>query len=502
MKTKRIFPIIFLCICYLGMKAQENLLQIIPPAGGIAIDNKAKVLEISMNNTYDFLAFQFSIYLPEGIKLRSGNKPFGSLPKQRFPYTETYDELEDVTTTEFAHSVQFGRHEDKGYTTFAITPNDLSYIKGHSGTVLRIYITTDPEMKPGIYPIKFKNVVFTKYENKKMVSVKAPEVSCHIIVGNPSTSHSIDMSAFTGYMPKDVGTALNEWLSGKPEISEMYFTGLDSAGILPKAQNPNTIYHVKEASGLYSEYSEKGMPNIVAGNTCDNLLFTDGYPISISRAFIAHKASYSRKVLAPGWYTLYLPYSATAPENVEVEKFETIDNAGTSVIFVPSEITANIPCIFSTKSTEVEFSSANVNVEVTEECNNTDMFVGTYTGIAQGGINGCYALRSDGTGFGIADETAYVTPFRAYLKAGTNVKMLKIIHGNPSGITGCETTGLNISTEQQGKVLITSDKKQNIIICTTSGQTVFHGILTPEHPLNLVLEKGVYIINNKKLLLR
>ncbi|NPD90843.1 hypothetical protein [Xylanibacter muris] len=499
---KRILPILFLCMHILDMHAQENLLQIIPPANGIAIDDKAKVLEISMNNTYDYLAFQFSIYLPEGIKLRSGNKPFGSLPKQRFPYTETYDELEDVTITEFAHAVQFGRHEDKGYTTFAITPNDLSYIKGYSGTVLRIYVTTDTDMQPGIYPIKFRNVVFTKYENKKMVSVKAPEVSCHIIVGNPSIGHSIDMSEFTGYMPKDVGAAFNEWLAGKPEISEINLTGLDSTGTLPKAPNPNAIYYVKEGSGLYSEYSEADLPNIVAGNTCNNLSLTDGYPVSISKSFTACTASYSRTVLSAGWYTLYIPYAADIPENVEVETFESISNDGTSVIFVPSEIVPNVPCIFNTKSTEVEFTSANANVIATTEQDNTEMFVGTYTGTAPGDISGCYALRSDGSGFGIADETAYVTPFRAYMKAESNAKTLRIIHGNTSEIIDTKCTGLDIQAIQGGKVLMTTDKTQDIVISTTSGQTIFHDTLYPECPSSISLKAGVYIINNQKVLVR
>lgn len=498
-----IFAILLGAPCMTAHAQQdENLLQILP----VALDNdgKTKILEVEMNNTYDFLALQFNIYLPEGISLRSTGKPHGTLPKDRFPYTEEYDELEDVTTTEFKHLVQYASHD--GYTTFVISPNDLSYIKGYSGTLLRIYVNIDADLKPGLYPIKFDNVRFTKYEDKKMVTVYGPQVSTFVIVGDTDISSTVDLSALTGYMPFDVCGAVSTWLADKADVSEIDLTGLDEGGQALTIANPNALLYVKGGSAFGTTQKEGRGANVVEvgdeGNTCDRLTLTDGHAFSASRPFHAAEASYTRTVPAAGWYSLCLPYTANVPADVTVERFSSIDTDGGTITFAEAAPEANVPCIFNTTGTEVEFAASEVDVVPQTEALTDGPMAGTYVNIAAGAIEGKYALHSDGSGFGIAGATASVPPFRAYLNTESQAKTIRLIHDQETAVDETvRTDGLRIAASE-GSVTVKAGAASEISIAAADGRRVAAFRLSAGESRTVSLCAGVYIINNTKILIK
>lgn len=500
MKKKKILFSVFLCLLCFGAQAQEDVLQIVPKE--IAIDSNVKILEISMNNTNPYLALQFNIYFPEGISLRSGTKPYGNLPKDRFPYTEDYDPVEDVTTTTFNHAVQFATHE--GYTTFVISPNDLSYIKGNSGTILRIYVMTDVNMTPGLYPIKFSNVVFTKYENNKMVSVNPPDVSTYVIVGSPQIGTKVDFSCLTGYMPVDVCAATNTWLTDKTDVTEVDLSNIDNAGKAIEAPNPNTLFYTKLGS-LYADKQSAAEPaNVVKGNICASFALTDGYPTYVTKEFTATNASYKRTVPATGWYSLCLPFATTVPNGISAEKFSSIDESKSSVTFnSTSALAANTPYIFNTSCTNIEFTATDAVVATTPSSITDNVFIGTYKKINAGSIEGCYALYADGSGFGIANATAYADPFRAYVQTSSNAKKIDIIHDHATPIMDTVITGcLSMHTDDDCIIFGANNTDQNVCISTLDGRIIQRFNIKSGESRTVGLPSGIYIINKTKIVVK
>lgn len=495
---KILFSVLFCLLCF-GIQAQENLLQILPTA--VAIDDRTKVLEISMNNTDPYLALQFNIYLPQGISLKSGTKPFGTLPKDRFPYTESYDELEDVTTTTFSHIVQFATHE--GYTTFVISPNDLSYIKGNSGTILKLYVVTETTMSPGLYPVKFDNVVFTKYENEKMISVNAPAVSTFLIVGSPQIGTKVDLSSLTGYIPNDVCTATNTWLADKSDVTEVDLSNADDVGNAVEAPNPNTLFYMKAGSSFAEKQSAAKSANVVKGSACEKFVLNDGYPTNISKSFTAASVSYKRTLPAAGWYSLCLPFAGEIPSGVSAEKFSSLDVAANKVIFSSvSALEANIPYIFNASSNDVEFTAADAAIYSNPESPTDHCFVGTYKKINAVDIQGCYALRADGTGFGTTTATAYVDPFRAYIKKTSGAKEFSIVHDKVTSVKDIVKGGLDVQSGDGYVTLSAAGENQEVNILSADGKLVTRFIVMSGALKQISLPAGFYLINQIKIFVK
>ncbi len=434
MKFKTLIVGLALTANPITMAAQENVLQVVPTT--YTADGKTKILNIEMNNSETINAMQFKIVFPEGITLANRAKPYGSLPKNRYPYTEVYDELEETTTTTFEHSVALGSKDN--VTTIVISPNTLSDIKGNSGVVLKLYIDLATDIEPGIYPIMFNEIVLSKSEGN--TAIRVAEAASYIIVGNPEFSGTFNLSSLTGYMPADVVNATNELLSTETDVTGIDLTGIDETGAtVSSTANANLLVYAKSGAAFAAAQSA-ATNNVVVGATCDELVITDGYPFAASKAFTAANASYSRTVPAAGWYSLCLPFAAETPEGVIVERYVSKDVTNKTVTFNSGAIDADTPCIFNTTSTNVTFSGSNVAVAVTGSELADGDFIGTYTK-KSGTLNGFYGLKPDGSGFGIATSTAYVDPFRAYINTSdTPVAALRIIHGGKDdGATGITT---------------------------------------------------------------
>ncbi len=501
MKRLSIFFLFSLMLAAAPLRAQEDVLQIVPTK--IAADGNTKVLQLEMENTVPYLAFSFDIYFPEGISLSDRSKPYGSLSKDRYPYTEVYDELEDVTTTTFEHDVVFRRNS--GFASFAVSPNSISEIKGNSGTVLRIYIDLAAGLAPGLYPIKLKNIVFSRKTSTGAVSVRVPEVSTFVMVGNPEMTGTLDLSALTGYLPKDVAGGIATLLADKAGVTGIDLTGVTGAGDGVTVSNPNALIYATPDTD-FSRIQVNSNSNTVVGDVCENLVLTDGQPFGTDRDFTANTVTYSRTVPAAGWYSLCLPFAADTPEGVTVERLTEVDAASGVVTFEEGAVEALKPCIFKTAATEVTFSATNVSFTATPETLADGVFIGTLKGVPAGGLTGCFALRSDGTGFGRANSTAYVTPFRGYIDASvSSANTLRLEHGTETTAIGDNVYAedLSIDVSQPGCCTVTAGSKSvEVSIYAVDGSRLATAALSAGASKTFSLPSGIYIVNNKKVIVK
>ncbi len=499
MNMKKIFLGLFLALsAFTQLQAQENILQIVPKditAGA------RSTLNVEMLNVGTFRAFQFDIYLPEGISLPTAT-PFNALPQDRYPYTEVVDEWEGTTTTVFEHEVDFQHHGAEGFTRFVISPKSLVDIKGNSGTVLTLRIIVDAGLAPGFYPVKIDNIVFSDQNNQ---AVKSPEIATYLRVGVPESKGTIDFSALTGYMPADVVSATNTWLADKDDVTGLDLTGLSDAGETVTGCNPNLLIYAKDGSDFATKQSADGK-NVVVNGTCEELVLTDGHPFCTTKAFTAQTATYSRTVPAGGWYSLCLPFAAETPEGMAVERFEALDATASSVTFLPGNIEAYKPCIFNTGNTAVTFTAHGVEVGITPTTCVDNLMMGTLTEVAAGTLSGCYALKADGSGFGVCGSTTYIPPFRAYLDApSVAASALHLLHGDDfsTGVVGIVSVDEMKIEVMVGKCRVTAGNvEQCVKINTVDGRQVVHCMLAVNESRIFRLPAGVYLINDKKVLVK
>lgn len=397
-----------------GFAMADELLQVIPQLV-VAGNEGEEFFTIDMRNDDNvYLALQFDLYLPEGVDLVDEEDVPIYLSEDRFTYKR------GVCTT---HEASVTKRE--GFYRIQIYgKNGNVAIPEHEGGLCDVYYTSSAELD-GILPVRIENVVLgiSGTEGVK----PAPNVSfLYTEAVDWADMTSIDLAHGSSVATGDV---------------------VDEARTL--MTNPNALLYVGEGSSV------DGLDNVVAGEQCESLTLTDGHPFNAPKPFTAASATYSRTVAADGWYSLCLPFAAEAPEGVDVERLQSVNEG--SIDFVAGGVEADKPCIFNAKAGEVTFEGSNVAVAATPEQLADGPFVGTYRQMEAGNIEGCYALRADGTGFGRADNTAYVTPFRAVVQSTGNASVLLIRHqgdavgiqpaaktcgdGSVYSISGVETSG-------------------------------------------------------------
>lgn len=496
--------------------AQEDLLQIAPANLKINNNGKIQVIELQLNNTIDYSAFSFKMQLPKGLSLgtNSSGKPFGSLLNiKRYVYKENYDEIEETTTKICSHSA-FYNVEDDGTINIGVAPNldflgnatgedvEIPNIQGRSGTVLKIYVKVDESIEPGIYPIYIYEAAMTAYNGEYNYSVRPEKVTSYVIVGDYVAGDKLDLSSWTNYIPKDVIGGLGTWLATQPQVKEIDLSNVDDSGQGLPVVNPNTILYAKEKSNFAVTQEVQMNKNVVEGDICKKFYLTDGAPLSISKPFTARTAKYTRSIPAKGWYSLCLPFNAVTPEGISVERYVSLDESAETITFEKGSIEADHPCIFNAdKAMEVEFTATDVAIAATSNVLSEGPFIGTYQENEAGSITGCYALRSDGSGFGKTDNTASVSPFRAYIDAGKiSANVLRIIHdGEETGVEGVLLdNGVNIKVVNDGIIIRAGKKPVAEGLYSVDGRKITEVVLQSGETKEVKLPAGVYVINNVK----
>ena len=268
-------------------------------------------------------------------------------------------------------------------------------------------------------------------------------------------------------------------LSGKPANIIMRGCIVKDADInAMRGDNSNILVYADEAYEA---------DNVVKDGKCANLVLDDTKSFMVNEDFQAANVTLIRSVNA-GYNTMCLPFwvskedmkaasIATYKEIVDKE-----DNNSVVTFEKADHIEANVPFVANYNEAVTEFTFTDKGVVNTNNGLGTT-FVGTYT---PGSAKGKYGLTDNNT-FQKGGAGAFTKAFRAYLvlpegNAGAKTLSLDFTEG--------ETTGIEDATISFGNKGVKVYSLQGNLIATASAMSELH------------LSNGIYIINNKKVIIK
>lgn len=221
-------------------------------------------------------------------------------------------------------------------------------------------------------------------------------------------------------------------------------------------QNLNTVFVLPASVATPSTLTGR---NVVKNGTADTINITDDHPFYTPVDFTARHVKYTRKLdTTKEWETLALPFTPTSikangwPVNWQhkntilvMKEFSRVDGDGTVNFDYPTRLYDNTPYIIAaprhTPTTAV-FSATDAAIPRTGSVNiiaNTDLY--SYMGTVNGdSLSAVYVMNDKGTAFEPVDDTAAVSPFRAWftttLPKGQRAERL------PLGLAGDNTTDM------------------------------------------------------------
>lgn len=301
-----------------------------------------------------------------------------------------------------------------------------------------------------------------------------------------------------------------------PSVTTIDFTNVTDLTELPSVAglNPNCLIYVNEGLNV------DGEDNVVVfngeGAEASSVVLQDGYSFNNVKNFTADKISYTRPLSDDGWITVCLPFDVNQDDMIleEFADVETIAEDKDEMVFSKvASVKANVPYL-AKRGKEIDnviFEAMNAPVYSTENLSPVSSAAGyayhaNYRKIEGDDVVGFYLMNNAGTAFAKVAEGnlngSYIPAFRAYFTATVN-RMLSIVHDN-GGATDINSTG-NIDRlviiPNSGSVEIISGKVQMINVYTLDGCLV--RTLSLREGSNYVtgLDKGVYIINQQKVVI-
>ena len=271
----------------------------------------------------------------------------------------------------------------------------------------------------------------------------------------------------------DFATLANK-LSNKP-------ANIDMRGCIVKDADINAMRGDNSNILVYADEAYEA-DNVVKDGTCANLVLDDTKSFMVNEDFQATKVTLNRSVNA-GNNTMCLPFWVNK-EDMKAESIATFkekaENKSVVTFVKVDHVEANVPFIANYNEAVTEFTFANKVVAKTEDLGTT--FIGTYT---PGYMEGKYGLTTDNT-FKKGGAGAKTKAFRAYLELPevSGAKTLSL------DFTDGETTGIEDATISFGNKGVKVYSLQGNLIATASSMSELH------------LSNGIYIINNKKVIIK
>lgn len=225
--------------------------------------------------------------------------------------------------------------------------------------------------------------------------------------------------------------------------------------------------------------------NIVAKGNCAKLVLTNDQSFATPEDFKAANVSITRPVFA-GKNTMYLPFWVSKEDlgaNTIATYVDNEEKDGNTIINFEKKdaVDANVPFIaqFDADSNEpLTFTDKGV-VNTPAELGNP--FTGIYT---PGSAEGKYGLNAEGL-FQKGGETAKINAFSAYLTLTEAQEAKPILLA-----IGSEVTGINTATIANGNETVKVYNLQGRLVATAKSLNDLH------------LANGVYIVNNKKVIVK
>lgn len=298
--NKKLMMVYVLALVGLLEARAEDVLQVTPFAttAGV-VEDEWKTFSIEMNNTQEYTALQFDLYLPEGLTLIEEGPM--ELNADRFPgYVR-----KGVFYPE--HEYECTKKDDRHYL-ITLYHSDFGVIKESEGELLIFYYETSSDMADGYYPITVSGTVLTIDSHNQ---VKPATSTSFVKIGEPE---KFDASLLSGYIPSFV-------VSSIPRDEAAYdFSHVDEMAADFTPTNPNAIQYVKAESS----YAAVATGNVVVDGVCENLVLTDGYSFAAPESFTATKASYTRNA-ANDWGTICLPYAVESNGSVQFYQLKEVE---------------------------------------------------------------------------------------------------------------------------------------------------------------------------------
>ena len=274
-------------------------------------------------------------------------------------------------------------------------------------------------------------------------------------------------------------------LSGKP-------ANIDMRGCIVKDGDINGMRGDNNSNILVYADKAYGAKNVIykTGNetnplVCDELELDEGKSFMAIENFHANNVTLIRSVNT-GYNTMCLPFWVSKDEMKasSIATFDKINESESKSVVTfknVKEVDANVPFIANYNEANTKFTFTDKGVVSTNNALGTT-FIGTYT---PGSATGKYGLTTNNT-FQKGGDRATTKAFRAYLVLPENseAKTLSL------DFTDGETTGIESTTASFGNKGVKVYSLQGNLIATASSMSELH------------LNNGIYIINNKKVIIK
>lgn len=296
---------------------------------------------------------------------------------------------------------------------------------------------------------------------------------------------------------KSVTASLNITWNNNPIVVRVYPTaaasidatgisGVDLSIVRQGLTNPNAL--------IYADADATGdAANDIVGGTCANLTIAEGNAFHALKPFTATQVSYDRAFKFGNGYvsSFVLPFAMnTTYVDGKVYKFNAVNGDNVNFTEVTGQLEANVPYLIVANSAN-PFSTAlakEVQIEATPEtmkvtASNAPSFahIGSYntTKVTSDNITTYYGYTG---GNFVKAKTGTLNPFRTLIKAtGTTATQFSLkLDGEVTGIIGVNT--------ELGKVDV-YNLEGKLVRSQVEAATALQG-----------LEKGVYVINGKKVM--
>ena len=273
-------------------------------------------------------------------------------------------------------------------------------------------------------------------------------------------------------------TKLASKISNKP-------ANIDIRGCIVKDADINAMRGNNSNILVYADEAYEA-DNVVKDGTCANLVLDDTKSFMVNEDFQAANVTLKRSVNA-GNNTMCLPFFVSKEEMkaASIATYKEIvdkeDNNSVVTFEKVNEVNANVPFVANYNEPVTEFTFTNKGVVNTNNGLGYP-FVGTYT---PGSATGKYGLTNKNT-FQKGGTNATTKAFRAFLELpeGSGAKTFSL------DFTDGETTGIESTTASFGNKGVKVYSLQGNLIATASSMSELH------------LNNGIYIINNKKVIIK
>ncbi len=293
----------------------------------------------------------------------------------------------------------------------------------------------------------------------------------------------------------------------------------------PSEEKPNAIATVNVDAGLMDNISGYNIVDVKKNDNgdkfCKDLRLTDGHPFYCDDKFVATQVTYSRNVTST-WGTVVMPFANPVAANASADFYQiasvTVNGSETTLVMTPIGQDADpyTPVVFKRNASadKVEIEGADVTVKKTSS--NAPVTIGnwTMTGVMETSnfnvteqdyaANNYYYISKDK--FWLATGSLTTNAFRAYLstpKTTTAARMLNISTDSElSSVDALQREDCLAVFSDNGGLTVVAPRVMEVTISTMNGMLIRKATLLPDQPLMLKLPKGVYIINNVKVVVK